>query len=355
MPAAGDHLEGVVKRAEHGAQVFARSLFRSRQIHNEALPSASRCGAGEHRVHILRLIVRDDARQHCRGRCNCTVPNNLADRRGALFPVLPAFGHRNQIFNAHKLYLADKHEDYETAGLWGVRLMFTTETPLAQELSKTMLDDGYYVAFSGVDDYYVKGKSWYREQHFNHDGLIIGYDDDNGTLAIAAYDQRWIFTVFNTPQECFMEGLQALCEKSSYGGIHAVKAKNEAQELNLRAIYEAVKGYLSSDIESYPLTDAGNANGIIVYDYICMYLDKLADGSIPYERRDRRIFRLIWEHKKCMLGRIRAVEEQCKWDASLSADYNEVVALADKIRFIYSKFVIKYSSKDLENIQVCLS
>lgn len=235
---------------------------------------------------------------------------------------------------------------------FGINTRFVRRCAL--ELIKTMLDDGYYVAFSGVDDFYVKGKSWYREQHFNHDGLIIGYDDDNGTLAIAAYDQRWIFTVFNTPQECFMEGLQALCEKSSYGGIHAVKAKNEVQELNLRAIYEAVKGYLSSDIESYPLTDAGNANGIIVYDYICMYLDKLADGSIPYERRDRRIFRLIWEHKKCMLGRIRAVEEQCKWDASLSADYNEVVALADKIRFIYSKFVIKYSSKDLENIQVCL-
>ena len=71
-----------------------------------------------------QCIIRNSA-----GRCNCTVPNNLADRRGALFPVLPAFGHRNQIFNAHKLYLADKHEDYETAGLWGVRLMFTTETP----------------------------------------------------------------------------------------------------------------------------------------------------------------------------------------------------------------------------------
>ena len=71
-----------------------------------------------------QCIIRNSA-----GRCNCTVPNNLADRRGALFPVLPAFGHRNQIFNAHKLYLADKHEDYEAAGLWGVRLMFTTETP----------------------------------------------------------------------------------------------------------------------------------------------------------------------------------------------------------------------------------
>ena len=49
--------------------------------------------------------------------------------REAMPAKLPAFGHRNQIFNAHKLYLADKHEDYETAGLWGVRLMFTTETP----------------------------------------------------------------------------------------------------------------------------------------------------------------------------------------------------------------------------------
>ena len=217
-----------------------------------------------------------------------------------------------------------------------------------------MLDDGYYVYFNSVDDYYIKGKSWYKEQHFNHDGLIIGYDDDNGTLAIAAYDQRWIFTVFNTPQECFIEGLHSSCEKSSYGEIYAVRAKDEVQELNLQMIYEAVKGYVSSSIETCPLTDTGIANGIAVYDYMCMYLDKLFDGSIIYERRDRRIFRLVWEHKKCMLGRIKAVEEKCKWDNSISMAYNEVVELADKIRFIYSKFVIKYSNKNLENIQTSL-
>ena len=63
------------------------------------------------------------------GRCNCHVPNALTDRRGSSFPVVRTFGCRNIIFNAHKLYLADKHEDYETAGLWGARLLFTTETP----------------------------------------------------------------------------------------------------------------------------------------------------------------------------------------------------------------------------------
>ena len=224
----------------------------------------------------------------------------------------------------------------------------------AVELIKTMLDDGYYVAFSGVDDYYVKGKSWYQEQHFNHDGLIVGYDDENETFAIAAYDQRWIFTVFNTPQKCFVQGLNVLCDKSSYGGIYAVKAKNDVQDLNLSVIYQELNKYLSSDIDLFPLTDPRGVTGIAVYDFICMYLDKLSDGSIPHERRDRRIFRLIWEHKKCMLGRIKAVENQCKWDRSISDSYADVVTLSDKVRFIYSKFVIKFSSKDLENIQQSL-
>ena len=40
---------------------------------------------------------------------------------------------------------------------------------------KTMIDDGYYVAFYGVDDYYIKGKCWYKEQHMDHEGMIIGY------------------------------------------------------------------------------------------------------------------------------------------------------------------------------------
>ena len=37
------------------------------------------------------------------------------------------YGCRNLILNSKKLFLADKAEDYLTAGLWGVRLAFTTE------------------------------------------------------------------------------------------------------------------------------------------------------------------------------------------------------------------------------------
>lgn len=234
----------------------------------------------------------------------------------------------------------------------GVNTRFARRCAL--DIIKTMIDDGFYVAFSGVDDYYVKGKSWYKEEHFNHDGLIVGYDDESGTLSIAAYDQRWIFTVFETPQECFVEAMTVLCDKGTYGGLHAVKAKNEPQEINFKNIYNELKKYLSSTISDYPLDNPEAVWGIVVYDFLCMYLDKLADGSIPHERRDRRVFRLVWEHKKCMLGRIKAVEEFCGWDNELSSAYEEVVDLADKVRFIYSKFVLKYSSKHLEKMQLLL-
>lgn len=39
------------------------------------------------------------------------------------------FGCRNVIYNAHKLYLADKRDDLYALGLWGLRMLFTTESP----------------------------------------------------------------------------------------------------------------------------------------------------------------------------------------------------------------------------------
>ena len=148
--------------------------------------------------------------------------------------------------------------------------------------------------------------------------------------------------------------MTTMCDKGTYGALHALKVKSDVQELNLEAICNDLKKYLTSNIAKYPLDNPDVAWGIVVYDYICMYLDKLADGSISHERRDRRVFRLIWEHKKCMLGRIKAVENHCGWDDSLSKKYEEVVKLSDKARFIYSKFVIKYSNTNLEKIQLLL-
>ncbi|MBQ6372439.1 MAG: U32 family peptidase, partial [Oscillospiraceae bacterium] len=82
-----------------------------------------------------QCIMRESA-----GRCNCQVPGQLTDRMGSVFPVVKEFGCRNVIYNAHKLYLADKREDILSAGVWGMRLMFTTESALeCAEVAKCYL------------------------------------------------------------------------------------------------------------------------------------------------------------------------------------------------------------------------
>ena len=78
----------------------------------------------------LPLMVSDQCIiRHSAGRCACQTPGQMADRMGSIFPVVKEFGCRNVIYNAHKLYLADKATDIYEAGLWGLRMMFTTESP----------------------------------------------------------------------------------------------------------------------------------------------------------------------------------------------------------------------------------
>ena len=77
----------------------------------------------------LPLMVSDQCiiRQSA-GRCACSAPVQMSDRTGNVFHVTKEFGCRNVIYNAHKLYLADRRNDVESCGVWGARLMFTTES-----------------------------------------------------------------------------------------------------------------------------------------------------------------------------------------------------------------------------------
>ena len=60
----------------------------------------------------LPLMVSDQCViKQSAGRCTCQTPAQLSDRMGSVFPVVKEFGCRNVIYNAHKLYLADKKED----------------------------------------------------------------------------------------------------------------------------------------------------------------------------------------------------------------------------------------------------
>ncbi len=208
----------------------------------------------------------------------------------------------------------------------------------ANYVIKNLLDDGFYVLFSGVDDYYVKGKSWYRERHFSHDGMITGYDRDNKTYTLYAYDENWIYRKFITPQACFLKGLNAVLHKGQHGSLCGLKPTDEVVPFLPEIACAKIEEYLDSSIGKYPENEEGTVYGIAVQDYVCKYLDRIYHGFIPYERMDRRVFRVIWEHKKVMHRRIVMTENVWGMAPDLGDRYRRLAEEADAARLLYAAY-----------------
>lgn len=218
---------------------------------------------------------------------------------------------------------------------------FTHITGCTNTVIHNLLNDGYYVYFNGVDDYYIKGKTWYKEQHFIHNGLICGYDTVEKTYCIYAYNSQWKYEKFWTPQKCFDQGRLYAAKTGAKGGIWALKPKSDIINFSINDVCKEISKYLDSNMSKYPEDKCWSVYGIVVHEYIAKYLDKLYDGSIPYERMDRRVFRLIWEHKKVVLEIIEKIEQNLMLSDEISNKYKFLVSEADTMRMLYASHHMK--------------
>ena len=216
---------------------------------------------------------------------------------------------------------------------------------------RNLLNEGYYVCFSGVDDYFVEGKSWYKERHFYHDGTICGYNQMDKTYCIYAYDNNWIYRKFWTSQSSFEKGRQSMFKEHRFGFICGIKPQSEQVCFSSETALKKIMEYLDSSMEKYPEDSGGAVYGTAVHDYLANYIQKLHEGSIPYEKMDRRVFRIIWEHKKAMLERIRLIESDLQMENLFSESYIKVVQEAEHSRMLYAAHHMKRRDSVLPVIQ----
>jgi len=104
------------------------------------------------------MITENCAVKNQSGQCVCSNVNLLTDRKGVRFPVERAYGCRNEILNANKVFLADKSADWKRAGLRAIRLLFTTENGV--ECVQVL--DAYRGKGSYVPNNYTRGL-YYRD------------------------------------------------------------------------------------------------------------------------------------------------------------------------------------------------
>lgn len=219
------------------------------------------------------------------------------------------------------------------------------------EVIKSAIDDGRYIYYGYIDDYYIENKTFYGERHFPHDGLIYGYDNNDGTLMMYAYDKNWIYRTFKTPISGFETARRASMNNNPHARLCIVNVKPDKVELSPDEIREKLGNYLSSSFEKYPEKYDGGAYGIIVHDYIAMFLDKLISGEIPYEKTDRRVFRQIWEHKRLMQLRMQACLEKLGIESDIPEKYGSIVKTADNMRMLYASHVKKRRDTLLPSIK----
>lgn len=300
----------------------------------------------------LPLVEPVYSTYHYQGPGSATIVNNPSIRNWYLNQVMNLTCNRKFLtgFTTPEISIADSS--------WNANPYFDKKWYNMQFLKghthyviRNLLDAGYYVCFSGIDDYYVEGKSWYHERHFNHDGCICGYDQENKTYCIYSYDKNWIYHKFWTSQKSFDAGRNAMYKKGTHGNICGIKPKKDQVVFSAELALKKIAEYLDSNMEKYPETSEGNVAGIVVHDYIAKYVGKLYDGSIPYEKIDRRVFRLIWEHKKAMLERIELIEKELSLDKALSEAYKTVLKESDNCRMLYAAHHMKQRNSVLPIIQ----
>lgn len=205
---------------------------------------------------------------------------------------------------------------------------------------KELLNSGFYVVFDKIDDYYLESKTWHNEKHFLHDGLICGYDDLQKTFTLFAYDKDWKYRKFRIAQKSFTNGRLSALRQGEYGMIYGIKPKWDIVEFQPKTMLEKLKEHLDSSFTKYPITGFKEVHGNIVHSYLAMYIDKLFDGSIPYERMDWRIIRLLWEHKTVMFERIQKTETIIGV-RTISDEYKKLVSETNTLRMIYATHHMK--------------
>lgn len=109
----------------------------------------------------LPLMITENCIYEARdGKCRkgCEAQEGILDRKKARFPVLRAYGCRNEIFNGLPLWLADKKEELDRCGLWALRLNFVLEEP--QECVRIF--DAYRAGNGVASGEYTRGL-YYRD------------------------------------------------------------------------------------------------------------------------------------------------------------------------------------------------
>lgn len=238
-----------------------------------------------------------------------------------------------------------------------------------------LIDREYYVQ-ADVDYFYLPDRGEYRRRHFLHELLLFGYDDGEEVFATLGFDRHGrcapsqvkfaeLAEALATPKERFFEEAasappwfaESLADRPR---IFLYRYLRDQQcFFDLPGVIEQLTDYLearntSERFRLVALPRPGGAWGMAIYGFLREAIGRLQDEPEEYSPIP---LRLLWEHKRCMLGRLAYLEDQGYLDRSegWSTQYGPVENLANSLRLLMLRWAAAQKPTALAEAQALLS
>lgn len=217
---------------------------------------------------------------------------------------------------------------------------------------KLHIDQEYYI-YCQVDEYYIPNRQAYQAYHFIHDLFVYGYNDIDRIYYILGYNKDFIFSESTCSYNDFEKGFRNnFMDKTKFvwsDKIRVFQYNNTYKyHFNLELVKHLLTEYLSGQ-NSYETLNRfdepryDRVYGIDVFDKVLEHLTIVKENSLSVNKSkeiylDNRIFRLIMEHKKIMMMRMKYINEHFMDISDLLSSYKQVEEIAGKNHGISIKF-----------------
>lgn len=217
-----------------------------------------------------------------------------------------------------------------------------------------------------LDQFYIPQSNYYQKLHKEHSVLIYGYDDATNIFYIADNldNGKFIKTVISYEQ--LIKAWESdICEHFRRL-FRVINSKEGKYKINTTHLKNQIEDYLSSNSIKHgvywdqipvdgPHSYVQNIQywifGHEVYSYI-QQLIKQVKGMSGIKSLDLRIPHLLWEHKKCMLERIKYLHLEMY---DFYSEYENVVNNSLAIRNLTMKYNITQKDSILDEIDTRIS
>lgn len=201
----------------------------------------------------------------------------------------------------------------------------------------------YYVNLIALDEYYIPQRPSYMKEHFNHEILVYGYDDETKEFDVAGYDISGKFSAFRYSYDdtvkAYSSALNSIADYSQ-DTIQLLKPRYfyKKYRFKLRRFVNELDNYVHSAEDDRKLffTLADNLEtfyGIEAFKEMCRVMKGKSQPNINIA--DLHIY---YEHKRNLYRKLKFIDTKYYLDEEyclLLEKYKELVSRANKLRLGY--------------------